>query len=424
MSFQALSLLQVTLAVAATAGVIVFLYWLKPPPQRVIVPSTLIWARVLKERKRRSDFWRWLVSLLIALVIGLAIASAIGEPEVEALSGRARRIAIVIDNSPTMATETATGQSRWDVAVTRASELLNEGSVASEYLLTDTGGQLPGTGFTSRARALELLDGLTPVLRNRVFFPEGDPSLTGDGDTEVYFISDGVLIQEVPPHVTTISVFEPADNVGITAFDLRPVPAEPTRYEGFLELSNHGRGEVRVALQIDGAGGASVQNAVSLAPGEVLGESLNVDNFLAGPIRVLIDAPGDALTLDNVAYTYLAAPRRVQATLVTRWKPVPRDALGARPPGRARDDCADGLSSSRKLRGRTRHLHLRSIRAGRDAGGAGTLVPTPVGRVASRADRRGDDRAVARRCSERARAVAARLARGRRRRECRRRRPR
>ena len=195
MTFAALSVLQALLLITATAAVIVFLYWLKPPPQRVIVPSTIIWARVLKERKRRSDFWRWLISLIIAVLIGLAIASSIGKPEVEALSGRARRIAIVLDNSPTMATETSTGQTRWDVAVARARELLNEGSVASQYLVTDTGGQLPGVGFTSRTRALEVLDQLEPSLLDRVRYPEGDPSLADDLETEIYFISDGVLIQ-------------------------------------------------------------------------------------------------------------------------------------------------------------------------------------------------------------------------------------
>lgn len=317
MSFQTLGLIQALLLVAATVGAIAFLYWLKPPPQRVVVPSTLIWARVLKERKRRSDFWRWLVSLLVALAVGLLIALSIGNPEVEALSGSARRLAIVLDTSPTMATETSTGQTRWEVALQKARELVNEGSVAGEYLITDTGGELPGAGFTSRGRALELLDELQPSLRDRAQFPESDPSLAEDPDTDVYLIGDGVLVRDVPSHVKSISVFAPADNVGITAFDLRPVPAEPTRYEGFLEISNHGRESKRVVIQIDGTAGASDQRAVTLGAGEVLGESLDVDNFLSGPIRVLIDAPGDALALDNVAYTYLAAPRRVRTVLVT-----------------------------------------------------------------------------------------------------------
>ena len=316
MSFVALTFLQMFLLAAATIGVVVFLYWLKPPPQRVTVPSTFIWVRVMQERKRRSDFWRWLVSLLVALAIGLAIAAALGKPVIEALSGRVRRIAVILDNSPTMMATTSSGETRWELALAHARDFLNEGSPSSAFMVTDTCGQLPASGFVSRRRALELLDGLEPSLEDRGQFPESDAFLADD--TEVYFIGDGVLVRDIPDSVQTISVFEPSDNVGITAFALRPVPAEPTRYEGFLELSNHSTESKRVAMQIDGAGGASVQRAVTLAPGQVLGEPVDVDNFLSGPIRVLIDAPDDAFALDNVAYTYLAAPRRVDTVLVTR----------------------------------------------------------------------------------------------------------
>ena len=318
MSFVALTFFQMFLLAAATIAVVVFLYWLKPPPQRVTVPSTFIWVRVMQERKRRSDFWRWLVSLLVALAIGLAIAVALGKPFIEALSGRARRIAVILDNSPTMLATTSSGETRWELALAHARDLLNEGNPSSTFMVTDTCGQLPATGFVSRRRAQELLDGLEPSLEDRGRFPESDAFLAGQDDTEAYFIGDGVLVRDIPDSVRTISVFEPSDNVGITAFALRPVPAEPTRYEGFLELSNHSTESKRVAMQIDGAGGASVQRAVTLAPGEVLGEPVDVDNFLSGPIRVLIDAPDDAFALDNVAYTYLAAPRRVDTVLVTR----------------------------------------------------------------------------------------------------------
>ncbi len=316
MSFVALTFFQMFLLAAATIGVVVFLYWLKPPPQRVTVPSTFIWVRVMQERKRRSDFWRWLVSLLVALAIGLAIAAALGKPVIGALSGRVRRIAVILDNSPTMMATTSSGETRWELALAHARDLLNEGSPSSEFMVTDTCGQLPASGFVSRRRALELLERLEPSLEDRGQFPESDAFLADD--TEVYFIGDGVLVRDIPDSVQTISVFEPSDNVGITAFALRPVPAEPTRYEGFLELSNHSTESKRVAMQIDGAGGASVQRAVTLAPGQVLGKPVDVDNFLSGPIRVLIDAPNDAFALDNVAYTYLAAPRSVDTVLVTR----------------------------------------------------------------------------------------------------------
>jgi hypothetical protein len=305
------------LVLLATAGAIVFLYWLKPPPQRVLVPSTFIWGRVLKERKRSSDFWRWLVSLLAALAVALAIAGAIGRPEIEALSGKARRIVVVVDDSPSMGARTASGATRFELAVEKARGLLSEGSAGSQYLVTDTAGRLVGAEFSDRRAALERLDALRVSLAEATAFPKGDPLLVSDPATEIYFVTDGVMVRETPAGVRVVSVFEPVDNVGITAFDLRAVPAEPNRFEAFLELVNHSAGQKRVALQLDGASGVSVSSAVVLGPGQVLGESLDLDRFSSGPVRALIDSPGDGYELDNVAYAYLGSPRKVRVVLAT-----------------------------------------------------------------------------------------------------------
>lgn len=317
MSFFGLAGPTMALLLAATAGVILFLYWLRPPPQRVVVPSTIIWTLVLKERKRRSDFWRWLVSLLVALAVGLALAAALGRPEIEALSGKARRIAVVVDDSPTMGARTASGETRFDRARQVARGLLTEGSAASEYLVTDTAGRLVGAEFGSRRTALERLEGLRVSLNEPSAFPAADPILFSDPDTEVYFVTDGVMVREAPAGVRVVSVFQPVDNVGITAFDLRPVPAEPNRFEAFLELTNHSAERKRVALRVDGASGQTIQRAVSLAAGQVLGESFELDGFSAGPVRVLIDALDDGFELDNVAYAYLGSPRRARVVLVS-----------------------------------------------------------------------------------------------------------
>jgi Aerotolerance regulator N-terminal len=317
MSFFALAGSTMALLLALTAGVIFFLYWLKPPPQRVVVPSTFIWQRVLKERKRRSDFWRWLVSLLVALAVGLALAAALGRPEIEALSGKARRIAVVVDDSPTMGATTASGETRFDRALQIARELLTEGSASSEYLVTDTAGRLVGTEFGSRRTALERLEGLSVSLQEASAFPTADPILFSDPGTEIFFITDGVMVREAPSGVRLISVFEPVDNVGVTAFDLRPVPAEPNRFEAFFELTNHSAEPKRVVLRIDGASGQTMQRSVPLAAGQVLGETLDLESFSAGPVRVLIDAPGDGFELDNVAYTYLGSPRKARVMLVS-----------------------------------------------------------------------------------------------------------
>ena len=208
---------------------------------------------------------------------------------------------------------------------------LAEGSAGSEFLVTDTAGRLVGTEFGNRREALERLDGLQLSLVETTAFPAADPVLFSDPETEIYFLTDGVMVREAPPQVRVVSVFEPVDNVGITAFDLRAVPAEPNRFEAFLEIVNHSREPKRVVLQVDGAGGQTMQRAVVLSAGQVLGESFELDAFSPGPVRTLIDAPGDGYELDNVAYAYLGSPKQARVVVVTAGNPYLETLLGLDP---------------------------------------------------------------------------------------------
>ena len=83
----------------ATVATVVFLYWLKPPPQRVVVPSTLLWDRLLKEKKRNTllDRLRWWLSLMLALTIGLSVASGMGRPELSSPGRDVRNITVVME---------------------------------------------------------------------------------------------------------------------------------------------------------------------------------------------------------------------------------------------------------------------------------------------------------------------------------------
>lgn len=331
MTFLQLGAAAMAALLLGTLGLVVFLYWLKPPPSRVVVPSMVIWARVLKERKRRSDFWRWLVSLLLALTVGLAIAAAVGRPEVAALTGRARRVVVILDNAPTMGARTASGATRWEIARERARAILHEGGAGSEYLVADTAGQLPRTELGSRRTALERLEELT-LSHSETSIAAGVEGLpSSDRPTDVYFVTDGVLARDFPAGAHVVSVFEPVDNVGITAFDLRPVPAEATRYEAFLELANHSAEPKRVLLQVEGAAGVSTERQITLRPEQTLGQTLDLETFPTGPVRALIDAPGDGYDLDNVAYAFLGSLRRVRAVLVTPGNVYLEKALGLDP---------------------------------------------------------------------------------------------
>lgn len=297
-----------------TVAVVVFLYWLKPPPQRVVVPSTLLWDRLLKEKKRNTfvDRLRWWLSLMLALTIGLAVAAGTGRPELSSASSDLRDITVVIDNSSTMATRTADGFTRWDQAVAHAGRFLRQGSASGNFLILDTSGQAPPGEPGDRRAALAVLEGLTVSVGGEPEFPD-----LPEVESEVFFISDGVMVDEVPPEVTVVSVFEPAHNVGITAFDVNALPSEPTRYVAFVQIKNASPVTKEVTLRLSGTLEGGIRDTLTLGAGEMRARSIDLSTFGRGPVRAVVTADSDAFAADDYAYGFLPMRTLTRVVLVT-----------------------------------------------------------------------------------------------------------
>ena len=299
----------------ATVATVVFLYWLKPPPQRVVVPSTLLWDRLLKEKKRNTllDRLRWWLSLMLALIIGLSVASGMGRPELSSPGRDVRNITVVIDNSATMATRTADGFTRWEHAVAHAGRFLRQGSASGEFLILDTSGQAPPGEPGDRRSALEVLAELTVSLGDEPQFPD-----LPEGESEIFFISDGVLVDDVPPEATLISVFEPAHNVGITVFQVEALPSEPTRFQAFVQVKNASDVGKQITLRLSGSNEGGIRDTLTLGPGETRGWSIDLGSFERGPVRAVVTADSDAFPADDYAYGFLPIRTETRVLLVTR----------------------------------------------------------------------------------------------------------
>ncbi len=300
---------------SATVATVVFLYWLKPPPQRVVVPSTLLWDRLLKEKKRNTllDRLRWWLSLMLALIIGLSVASGMGRPELSSPGRDVRNITVVIDNSATMATRTADGFTRWEHAVAHAGRVLGQGSASGQFLILDTSGQAPPGEPGDRRSALEVLAELTVSLGDEPQFPD-----LPEGESEIFFISDGVLVDDAPPEATLISVFEPAHNVGITAFQVEALPSEPTRFQAFVQVKNASDVGKQTTLRLSGSNEGGIRDTLTLGPGETRGRSIDLGSFERGPVRAVVTADSDAFPADDYAYGFLPIRTETRVLLVTR----------------------------------------------------------------------------------------------------------
>ena len=313
MTFLALTPLETALLAILTAGSIVALYFLKLRHRRVVISSSILWRRVLDERQSHS-LWeklRRIISIVIAVTIALLIAVGLARPEIESLTGKNERIVIVLDTSPTMNTVTHDGKTRWQHAAERAKGLLDSGGPTTEFRVIDTSGVTASAFTTDRNEVRKLIEQMSPKTADPQF-PKVD-----DRDSQVYFISDGVTLHSTPSFVRRISVFESANNVGITAFEIRSIPSTPLGYEAYLEVQNFGR-PAEVGIVLSGTGGQRINKTLRLGTEEIYKDVFDLSPFTGGGVRATIQANDDALSLDDVAFAYLPVKRRTRTLLVTR----------------------------------------------------------------------------------------------------------
>jgi len=319
MRFLALTAFQSAFLALLTTAIIVALYFLKHRRRRLVVSSALLWKRVLAKHLENSLFERLrrILSILIAVAIGLLVALSIAQPEIEWLTGKTTRTVIVMDTSPSMQARRSDGRTRWQHAVDDANALVSQGSIRNQYRIVDTGGQFDSAFTTDRAELRRMIAGLHPV-NSPTRFPRMDTAATSNQDApQIYLITDGVSPLDVPAGVHSISEFQAASNIGITAFEVRSVPSSVLAYEAFLEVTNFSKSARSVDITISGAGQQRMNRSVKIEPGKSYSESVNVSKFDGGGVRASLVSDGDAFSPDDVAYAYLPVKRRAKTLLVT-----------------------------------------------------------------------------------------------------------
>jgi hypothetical protein len=323
--FLALSPSAAFALLAGVALVILLLHLLRPPPPRITVSSALLWARIRRGAKRPDA--RRLLLLLLALAAGLSMALALTRPEVPVIAASAQRLLLILDNSPSMAARMRDGRSRWQHAVEEAGVLLRRSGAPSEVMLLDTVGHLRPSGFVDRDAAVAALGRASVASWGIARMPPAPLP----ADAQVHLFTDGVAPIEVPEGAIVHRVFEPADNVALTAFAARPLAQEPTRFEAIVQVLNASPGEQRVRLLISGGAHFSIAQDLDLRAGETVNAVFDVSDFEGGVLGATVICEADDFALDDSAYALIPphGPKRV--LLVTAGNPALGDALRSLP---------------------------------------------------------------------------------------------
>jgi hypothetical protein len=319
MRFLALTAFQGAVLALVTTAAIIALYFLKHRRRRLVISSALLWKRVLANRLENSLFERLrrLLSILVAVTIGLLVAMSIARPEIEWLTGKTHRTIIVLDTSPTMQARMSDGRSRWQHGVDAAKKLIGQSSIRNEFRIVDTAGQFDSAFTTDHSELRRLIDSMHPV-NTATRFPRMNGTSANTQDApEIVLITDGVSPLSVPAGVTTISEFQTASNVGITAFEVRSIPSSVLAYEAYLEVTNFGKSTRGVEIAVSGAGQQRLTRNVKIEPGKIYKESLDVSRLDGGGVRASVVSDGDAFSPDDVAYAYLPVKRRAKTLLIT-----------------------------------------------------------------------------------------------------------
>lgn len=329
MRFTSATAAEMALLLAAVSAAVVWLFFLKLRHPRVLVPSLVLWQHLLR-RERPDSLWdriRRAVSLALALAIALLVAAALGSPRPR-LPGDSgdRPVTAIVDISPTMGTRMAGGGTRLARAIEQARAIVARAGDGRFEILTSSGALIAplGTDVEAGERALGRLEVSAEPC-------SVDALRASSIGTRLFFVTDGVSrCGTLPPDVSVVPVFEPADNIGITAFEVRPVPARPTEHEAFLEVTNFTNRPARVELAIEAGTRAIAPQVLELGPHEVYAETIAPGQLAPGPVTARLRA-SDALAFDNEAFAYVPDTRALRVTLVTQGSEFLATALALHP---------------------------------------------------------------------------------------------
>ena len=294
---------------------VALLYWLRFRVPRVVVGTVPFWQQALAEEPLRARWQRWRtpVSLVLHILTVILLALAAAGPAIPP----PQRIVLILDNSATMRA-TDVQPSRFEAAKEAARRMISGLRWCDEMAIVTTS---PNPVEVQPTTSDELL--LRAAVDSAKALPD-PPAIEwtikvarqiGARDRSpphIVLVTDRCA-RDVAPAATTdgvevLRVGTAAANRAITCFAARRSKTDPTRYEVFVEVQNHGdqTAQGNLALNIDGKSGPSVSFAI-----EKDGRWKKTFDKVANSNAVRLTAkitPGDSYPFDDAADIRLDVP--------------------------------------------------------------------------------------------------------------------
>jgi hypothetical protein len=324
------------LAFAALSIPILLLYMLKLRRRDVLVSSTLLWQRLLRDREANAPWQRLrrnLLLLLQLLVLALLVV-ALARPFFPTPTVTTGSVVVLLDASASMqATDVA--PSRFEAARQEAGGVIDGLGPDDAATLIAVGPQpaVLASNVEGRAALRRALDQAAVTDGPADWEAAGAlaaAALSTTPQAQAVILSDGAVDQALPPlpgQVHFVQVGERADNLAITALAMREGRAGS---EAFLRVANFGAGEVETQVELRADGVLfDVRRLTIPAQGSA---TVTLDDlpYDLGLLQATLLSE-DLLPLDDVAWAIRSDTAGLRVLLVTEGNLFLQRALGSLP---------------------------------------------------------------------------------------------
>ncbi len=248
------------------SALILLLHFLRARERRREISALFLWEGLPGDPQSRAAKLRQHIDplLLLQLAILLALTLALTEPLIRLPQRSVSGLALVIDSSASMRTETAPGVTRYDEAVGALLAVLEETpssnvtviqlSEQPKLLLPTSSSESPATAL-SRSVPTWYRDGTSDDLQAML------GSVGGEVQFDRILIATDRPMTNLPPHAELL-LFQDGENVGLTAFSVRQ-NRDASGVSAFVQLLNATEGFIDLTIRIsDGENQATLSLAV------------------------------------------------------------------------------------------------------------------------------------------------------------------
>jgi Ca-activated chloride channel homolog len=326
---------------------VVAMYLLKLRRDETIVPSTLLWTRLVADVEANAPWQKLRRSLLLLLQLLLVVILALlaARPFLERPAGLARDVVLVIDTSASMAA-TDVAPNRLEVAKTAALAALRDLPTGGKVsvIAADRSARIVVNETTDLGRVRQALDGIDTTSAHGDL---GDAlELAGklaarSGDAQILVATDGALATPatttVPARITVLPVGRERKNQAIVAMAVRTAPSAVTR-SVFVSVANLDLERAARRLEVWGDGALIEVRDLLLEPqarSDVVIDDVpdyveTLEIRLVGPDPTIAGAP-DQLAVDDVAWAIVPPNRPREILIVGEGDPYLETALSHLP---------------------------------------------------------------------------------------------